>query len=507
MRQTCLTYDVVVPAAKNAGQGSRLGITTSQLWIVVAVALPVIAVLLRRATSPDLAYQLRLGEFLLDSHSIPRVDAFTFTVTGRPWIDQQWGAQIVLASVFRWGGWAALGALRALLVGATAVLLVLACRASGVSNRAAALLTVTGSLVALPALTIRPQLLVVPLFAATLWIVATRHAHPGRLWALPGIVLVWANVHGSVVLVAVVLALCVVADIRTDRPMVRRLALVLGACVVAVFVNPFGFRLVEYVAQIATNDTIRDLITEWEPPTLGDPWGALFLVSGFSVAVYLARSDRPTPWPTVAWLGAFFVLGLTAYRSVLWWALAAPVAIASTMAPTDTSEVRRRSPQRSDDQRMLPNAVAAGGLLIAVLLLLPGAVRGGDAPFWLPKDAPLGLTERAREGLPPGTRTFVAQPWASWFELEAPHLPVFVDSRIELFPERVWEDYSLVVNGRDGWQDVLDRYGVDAVIEPREGSELLSRISDDPSWTTLAEDQDGVIFVRSSGGAEELGPG
>ena len=57
----------------------------------------------------------------------------------------------------------------------------------------------------------------------------------------------------------------------------------------------------------------------------------------------------------------------------------------------------------------------------------------------------------------------VAQPWGSWFEYALPSDTVFVDSRIELFPSSVWEEYVAVRAGRVGWQDTLDRYGVDAI--------------------------------------------
>ena len=55
---------------------------------------------------------------------------------------------------------------------------------------------------------------------------------------------------------------------------------------------------------------------------------------------------------------------------------------------------------------------------------------------------------RSRE---PGDRLFNPQPWGSWFEFAVPDLPVAIDSRIELFPAQVWDDYAAVVGGREGW--------------------------------------------------------
>ena len=43
-------------------------------------------------------------------------------------------------------------------------------------------------------------------------------------------------------------------------------------------------------------------------------------------------------------------------------------------------------------------------------------------------------------------------------------MPVFVDSRIELFPTSIWDEYLAVGGAREGWQARLDRWDVDGVV-------------------------------------------
>src|SRR2546423_14311273 len=75
--------------------------TFGALWLFLAVALPVLAALLANLSSVDLAYHLRAGGMILDTGTIPTHDTFTFTAAGTPWLDQQWGAQVILAAVYR----------------------------------------------------------------------------------------------------------------------------------------------------------------------------------------------------------------------------------------------------------------------------------------------------------------------------------------------------------------------------------------------------------------------
>ena len=54
---------------------------------------------------------------LLLTVAIPTVDTWTFTISGQPWFDQQWGAQVALRAIFDLGSWTGLALLRAVLVG------------------------------------------------------------------------------------------------------------------------------------------------------------------------------------------------------------------------------------------------------------------------------------------------------------------------------------------------------------------------------------------------------
>ena len=65
-----------------------------------------------------------------------------------------------------------------------------------------------------------------------------------------------------------------------------------------------------------------------------------------------------------------------------------------------------------------------------------------------------------RDAAKPGDRVFTPQTWASWFEWAAPDAGYFLDSRFELFPSPVWDDYDAIIAGGDGAQAALGRWGV-----------------------------------------------
>jgi hypothetical protein len=153
----------------------------------------------------------------------------------------------------------------------------------------------------------------------------------------------------------------------------------------------------------------------------------------------------------------------------------------------------------------LLNAVFLLTLCVLLAISLPvgrgvdPASGGPDVLTFAPED----LVAATAEAVPAGTHVFTSEVYGSWTEFSAPQLPVFVDPRIELFPDQVWNDYFKVSDGREGWDKVLARWDVDVVIlHPAWAGGLMAVISHDPAWRLLARTSEGVAYVR----VRPLGP-
>ncbi len=441
--------------------------TLPRLWAFLAIALPTLAAVIAGMSSVDLTYQLRAGAQIVSTGTIPSVDTWTYTAAGQPWFDQQWGAQVVLDAAYRVAGWTGLVLLRAGLVAIIFGCLFEIARRAGLGLRRAAWLTLAAFIVSAPALGLRPQLLGMALFAATLLLVADRRTAPGRLWLVPVLVALWANVHGSFFLGPLVLLLAWIEDVHDKDAGARRTGLVAIVSVVAACLTPFGPTVWAYAVGLSTNSRVTALITEWQPTSLHDVGGILFFGSALAVATLIARGGRVVPWPTLLWLAVFLGIGVYAVRGIAWWSLAA-VPIVAAMLPPEPEPTGASARDTKIGRRL--NAVVALVVVVAGVALLP-VWRPTDpatgTPAGLVTDAPPAITAALRAQAKPGDRVFDPQSWGSWFEFALPDLPVAIDSRIEVFPPSVWADYGTVLAGADGWQAVLDRWGVTfVVIEP-----------------------------------------
>ena len=289
----------------------------------------------------------------------------------------------------------------------------------------------------------------------------------------------------------------------------------------ATLVTPLGIDTWRYVVSLAGNPAVSSRVSEWRPPWPLEPSGFLFYVS---VVVVLAvvwlrlRADgfrvlgeSMVPFATLLVFGA---LGVLTGRGLAWWALAAPVAAANlahdgalTSAlprPLEPLKLlfRDTAPGRSTRTNRL-NGVVAAVLILAGAALLPlwrpsGAI---GVPLATLSDAPDGIAASLRNAVSSGqVRTgaplWNPQVWGSWLEWAVPELYYTVDSRIELFPDILWDDVDRVASMQGEWLAVLDEYKVEVVVLTSEQTALDAALEASPVWHTHFRDAEGSVFLR-----------
>lgn len=463
------------------------------LWWFLAIALPVLASLIAKLSTVDLAYQLRAGAEILASGRVPIVDTWTFTMAGQPWFDQQWGAQILLRLVETVGGWIGLAVVRALVVGVVFGGTTLIAVRRGLDARTAAILSLLAFVVTAPALALRPQLFGMLCFVGVLLLVVDRQEHPRRLWLAPVIVAVWANLHGSFFLGPLVLGLAWLEDLHDRRSEAWQTLAVAAVSAVAACLTPFGPLVWIYATGLSTNAGVTARVTEWQPTSIRDVPGLLFFGSALAVVALMARWERRVPWPTLAWLGVFFLIGVYAQRGIAWWPIAAVTAIAGTLVQPIPITSR---PETVSMRRL--NALVAAVVVLACLVALPSGRQpfpGAAVSQDLAAPAPPGVTSTLRDLAAPDDRVFNPQTWGSWIEYAVPKTLVAVDSRTELFTADVWERYQLVAAGVDGWEEQLTAWDVRFVVTLARDAAFAERLVG-AGWQEVYRDADGAVYTH-----------
>jgi hypothetical protein len=366
---------------------------------------------------------------LIARDGLPHVDTLTFWSLGRPWTDQQWGAHLVLYELAHHGGVRAAVVFGIACVVSSLLIAAVATRKLGASPRSAAIGLLL-PLVGAPWLTqVRTQSLALAPFVLVYALLALDARRPGRrvLLVLP-LLVVWANLHGSVALAAGLVALYGVTLLRDPRARARAAVLVVGAplCLLA---SPYGLELIDYYRLMLLHPPLADFVREWRPPAV-EAVTAVFFISAFATTALWSRHHR---WLTSfeRWALALLLIGaLTAVRNAVWFELAAAVSFPRLLdaawpsATAPTLGVRRVN--------LVVGSVAAAG----ALMVLGAHVARSSA--WLERDRPPAAAAAVARAAGPHGIVLADDEHADWLLWQQPSLEgrVAYDVRFELFDRR-----------------------------------------------------------------------
>ena len=269
------------PTATPVPRGSYLAaLAVAALCVVVSVTF--------RSGDADVWQHLVVGRAIWTTHSIPRVNLWTWPTYGTPQVLPSWGFAALLWPFWAAGGWSGIVAWRWLSTLLTFSLLLLAARRMGARGLSALLVMVLCALVYRQRVQPRPETLAGVLLAFEIWLLESRRAARASGGADPSLWLiavawVWANVHLSYFVGLIVIGFYALAELAPGARAAgasndRRLWWIGLAALAVSFVNPFGWRAL------------------WEP--------FAFLVSGRQEMMYQGIGElRPVAWGLNRWNG------------------------------------------------------------------------------------------------------------------------------------------------------------------------------------------------------------
>jgi hypothetical protein len=394
-------------------------------------------------------------------HGLPSRDELTVIGAGRTWTDQQWGAQLLAYGAFELGGHAVLAIVAAAFVLSAFVLAALGARSLGAGPRGIVLVFFPVILAAPWAWTIRAQVFALPLFTGLVWLLASEARRPSRkvYLAIP-LLVVWANLHGSVALGALLTMLLAAIELVSSRGRtIRRSALLLVLAPLAVLATPYGpLDTARYYRLMLLDPPFADRVTEWQP---SDPdWNTLvfYVLTALAVVIVVRCRRRVEPFDA-ATLGLTFVGAVLAIRGIPWFALACMVLL--PVALGDALE-GRAAPVRG----RLNRSLALGALAVLGVAVVVALVR--DSAWYERKWPTEALVPLEQAASSPGSRVFATDRYADWLLWKLPELRgrVAYDVRFELY-EPSFFDRLVAYHGEEGddWMELADGYDTIVVDE------------------------------------------
>lgn len=458
-----------------------LGLATYDALITALLFLGIILTCGLTPMQTDTWWQLRAGHDMWVSKRVLLADTYSHTAYGTFWPNHEWMAEIIFYVLYRIGGFALLTLFAAgLIAGGWAATWRLS---SGEADRrfvwvGLALVSSAGWWEP------RPHAFSI-LFIPLMVLLLVR----GRHWWIPLMFLVWANVHGGVLLGLVLLAVGLAAQTMVEPRRWRRSILLLAACAIAMTATPLGLSFWTEIPQ-SLQRINRYTLDEWKRPALTEAvllpfWG---IAATFCVALARGfdRVRRATPGEAALYACALVLLAgaLSAVRNV------GPFLMIAVPAVTHLLPVRARRPAAAAEQRPVLNLALISIATVAVAATMTWAYRTRiDRLRWAPVPAaalaaleqcPENLYNRYDEGGP-----------LLWF---APGRKVFLDGRQDPYPAELVLAHIAMETGTGEYRTVFSRHGIHCAYLPV-FSPTAKRLSADgwkalyrgPNWVVLRD--------------------
>jgi hypothetical protein len=473
----------VAPASSGRGPMPAKWIAFAGLVIAISV---LVATTLTRQLSTDVFWQLAAGQWMLAHHHVIGLDPFSYTESHHRWVADEWGSEVILASLYKVFGVAAYNIISV----ATGTLCLLATAAyartlGAKGGRLAAILVLVA--IGISGFVTQDRGLSFSLIWLPLELLILNKGRTDArwLWCLPVLCVLWVNTHGSILVGLAVIGVEIawsmvpsawVTKVRgVGRAPVPLYVILAGiGSLVASFISPYGPGLLIYDLKVATNSQIGQYISEWKSPDFHSIM--VLLLVGIPLVVFVAAfRNRPHLLLETTLTALFFVGTLHSVRVAIYLIVAA-VGLAAAMPA--------RPPWGERTRRLIGGA--AVGLMIA-LVAMPSVPAGT-----VTSDTPVQAFNFLQTH--PG-RIFTEYTWADYSI--ARHRATFVDGRTDLFVGPVLTDFFAVSNLTADPDTVLSKYDVSYVVwEPDQPlSEFLAH---DGAWVEVDRTALSVTFARRS---------
>jgi len=449
-----------------------------------------------RIADTDLWWHLRNAQYMLAHRSFPTTDTYSFTAAGSPWIDHSWLSEVIYYSAYRTLGLRGVFVIFTLAIATLTIVTFFLCMKRTRDPFAAGVMTILGGLLAMVGFTPRAQnfgwLCFVAVFAILL---RFRSAREAPLWLIPPLFCLWINCHpgwpmGIVLFAIMFLSGLIKSDIGQlaadpwRASDLKKLAVTAGLSVAALFINPFGWRLVLYPFDVLLRQKLNVALgDEWASVNFNDSRGVFVII--MLVVVFATALLPRKQWRIDDVILTAFVLycGLSHIRFLVLTGIVLP--------PILVNQIGNMSSYNPAHERRIVNAII---ITVVAVMLIAGfptqQVLDTQVSVLFPVGAVSFLNSHPQKG-----NIFNQYEWGGFLEWNLPQVPTFIDSRTDIFEYKgVLRDYFAISTFNDS-QKLLDKYKITYIVYPTH-TPLAYFLANNARWEQIYQDNQAIIYRR-----------
>jgi hypothetical protein len=451
----------------------------------------------------DIWWHLRIGQWVVQHHSVPYNDWFSSYGMGRPWAAYSWLFEILVYGLYtRFGHLGLLFFVYGMGLLITANLHRLIQR---FEHRIANSIALTGLAIfaMAPLLTPRPWLFTILLFIIEFDIlVSVRRSRNFRLlYILLPLFALWANIHIQFVYGLFVLGLAACEE-PLNRLLGRRppdadqdgalpsvlMLLIMGGCIIATLANPYHVRIYAVLLDLLRQGGLYHVLSELKAMEFRAPPDYFVLVLTLGAAFTLGRRQDVKPF----WTLLFLASALLSFRSRrdVWFVVTIAVALIASSTSVISSSGRYIL-----TRGQILFIIAAVGVLL-VFTAHANHVSEGELQLAVARTFPVAAAKVVEDRGYPGP-LYNHYDWGGYLMWRLPSLPVSIDGRNNIHDADRLRHTAEVWNGMPNWASDAELSGARVVIAEKV-LPLTQLLRLDSRFELVYEDQLATVFIAKT---------
>jgi hypothetical protein len=477
------------------------------LLFVVIIFCIILLLTFSPITDPDFWWHLKTGQWIAETHSIPRNDPFSYSAPNAPWIAHEWLSDLFIYSVYTLGGSGLLIAIFSLFILGAYIFTYLRCLPKS-RPYIAGILILLGAGASIPFWGVRPQMISL-LFSSLLLLLLDLYQERRQLAYLlfiPTILLLWVNMHGGFLLGLGILGIYELGNfidlawsrLKSKTPIEKTQKWLLfslgGALLVSLLVcliNPYGYHILAYPFQTLTSNSMQQLIVEWFSPDFHQIAMLPFAIILLLFILFGMLGVKRISTTRIILVLVFSFGALVSVRHIPLFAIVAIPILAEQVSSLFTLPqlVQKEGPLV---RWKVPEVLSAIMVLLIAFSFVKVTSRQQEVESVLfPKAAADWIQQKKIEG-----NLFSSYTWSGYLIWRlAPGDPVYIDGRMDVYNETIVNNYEHIYYTQPGWQQTLDNSSTNLILVETD-SKLANALKASTNWKLIYADSQCKLFSK-----------
>lgn len=467
----------------------------------------------------DFGWHLKTGELIIHEKQIPYFDLFSYSMPDYKWVDYEYLFQIIIGIIYKFFGVYGISAFFGVLN--SFLFIFLFPRIGSFFNFPLPLRHIFGFLlffILSPANGARPSIFTWIFFILVFLIFKSRK----KLWTLPVIFLIWANLHPGFPVGLILLMFLSgieflekgfnkpphkyifsngIINYTQKQPFThstsstdflcggKKIAFIFLLSVLATFINPYFYNLHLSILNVLTDSFAKLYILEWHPLSIKEFFGLYYII--FSLLFFIVLFFTKPVKGEFVYLAVsllFFAYGFTSFRS-------APFFIFISFSVIFN---RLKDLVIIND---LNNVLSRKKVSVFILVILTPFVflKFYLFPFEVQENRkyPVKAVDYLKNNIN-YNNIFNYYDWGGYLIWKIPEKKVFIDGRMPEWKteeKSILKEYAVISNLKDGWDTKINNYKIDTVFLPI-GIPVINGLKITGNWEEVFRDEKSVILIK-----------